>query len=54
MLIKLLCPKGEDNKAKSPVAGANNMGGTASNIAQGGEGDTKGPDKSRGRFPAET
>ena len=39
---KVAMPKGEDNKAKSPVAGANNMGGTASNIAQGGEGDTKG------------
>tara|TARA_B100001248_G_scaffold73875_1_gene52752 strand:- start:9501 stop:10493 length:993 start_codon:yes stop_codon:yes gene_type:complete len=39
---KVATPKGEDNKAKSPVAGANNMGGTASNIAQGGEGDTKG------------
>tara|TARA_B100000902_G_scaffold381357_1_gene417747 strand:- start:63 stop:998 length:936 start_codon:yes stop_codon:yes gene_type:complete len=39
---KVASPKGEDNKAKSPVAGANNMGGTASNIAAGGEGDTKG------------
>jgi hypothetical protein len=39
---KVATPKGEDNKAKSPVASANNMGGTASNIAQGGEGDTKG------------
>ena len=39
---KVAMPKGEDNKAKSPVASANNMGGTASNIAQGGEGDTKG------------
>ena len=28
-------PKGEDNKAKSPVAGANNMGGTTANIAKG-------------------
>ena len=39
---KVATPKGEDNKAKSPVAGANNMGGTASNIAQGGEGATGG------------
>ena len=30
-------PKGEDNKAKSPVAGKNDMGGSAKNIAQGGE-----------------
>ena len=42
---KVAMPKGEDNKAKSPVAGANNMGGTASNIAQGGEGDTKVQDR---------
>jgi len=28
--------------AKSPVAGANNMGGTAANIAKGGEADTGG------------
>ena len=34
---KVAEPKGEDNKAKSPVAGENDMGGTASNIAQGGE-----------------
>ena len=36
--------KGEtaDNK-KSPVAGKNDMGGTASNIVAGGEGDMKGP-----------
>ena len=30
-------PKGEDNEAKSPVAGKNDMGGSAKNIAQGGE-----------------
>ena len=34
--------QGEDNKAKSPVAGKNDMGGNAGNIAAGGEGDTKG------------
>jgi hypothetical protein len=28
-------PKGEDNKAKSPVAGKNDMGGTTANIARG-------------------
>ena len=28
-------PKGEDNKAKSPVAGKNDMGGTTANIAKG-------------------
>ena len=28
-------PKGEVNKSKSPVAGANNMGGTTANIAKG-------------------
>ena len=39
---KIATPKGEDNKAKSPVAGANKMGGTASNINAGGEGETKG------------
>ena len=39
---KVATPKGEDNKAKSPVASANNMGGTASNLNAGGEGDTKG------------
>ena len=39
---KIAMPKGEDNKAKSPVAGANNMGGTTANIVAGGEGDTKG------------
>ena len=39
---KVATPKGEDNKAKSPVASANNMGGTASNLNEGGEGDTKG------------
>ena len=32
---KVAEPKGEDNKAKSPVAGKNDMGGTASNIAKG-------------------
>jgi len=32
---KIAEPKGEDNKAKSPVAGANNMGGTTANIAKG-------------------
>ena len=39
---KVAMPKGEDNKAKSPVASANNMGGTASNINAGGEGATGG------------
>ena len=39
---KVATPKGEDNKAKSPVASKNDMGGTASNIVKGGEGDTKG------------
>jgi hypothetical protein len=39
---KVATPKGEDNKAKSPVASANKMGGTASNLNAGGEGDTKG------------
>jgi len=34
--------QGEDMKAKSPVAGKNDMGGTASNLNAGGEGDTKG------------
>jgi len=34
---KVAEPKGEDNKAKSPVAGKNDMGGSAKNIAQGGE-----------------
>ena len=34
--------QGEDHKAKSPVAGKNDMGGNAGNIAAGGEGDTKG------------
>tara|TARA_R110001632_G_scaffold3220_1_gene14300 strand:+ start:2922 stop:3704 length:783 start_codon:yes stop_codon:yes gene_type:complete len=32
---KVADPKGEDNKAKSPVAGKNDMGGTAANIAKG-------------------
>tara|TARA_Y200000002_G_scaffold52989_1_gene38516 strand:+ start:7697 stop:8683 length:987 start_codon:yes stop_codon:yes gene_type:complete len=39
---KVAMPKGEDNKAKSPVAGANKMGGTASNLNAGGESDSKG------------
>ena len=39
---KVATPKGEDNKAKSPVASKNDMGGTASNIAAGGEGATGG------------
>jgi len=39
---KVMQPKGEDNKAKSPVAGKNDMGGTASNIVAGGEGSTSG------------
>ena len=39
---KVAEPKGEDNKAKSPVASKNDMGGTASNIAAGGEGSTSG------------
>ena len=34
---KVATPKGEDNKAKSPVAGKNDMGGTTANIAQGGD-----------------
>ena len=34
---KVASPKGEDNKATSPVASANKMGGTTGNIAQGGE-----------------
>ena len=33
--IKVADAKGEDNKAKSPVAGKNDMGGTAANIAKG-------------------
>ena len=32
---KIAEPKGEDNKAKSPVAGKNDMGGTTANIAKG-------------------
>ena len=32
---KVAEPKGEDNKAKSPVAGKNDMGGTSANIAKG-------------------
>ena len=32
---KVAAPKGEDNKAKSPVAGKNDMGGTTANIAKG-------------------
>jgi len=32
---KVAEPKGEDNKATSPVAGKNDMGGTAANIAKG-------------------
>jgi len=32
---KVAEPKGEDNKAKSPVAGKNDMGGSAANIAKG-------------------
>jgi len=39
---KVMQPKGEDNKAKSPVAGKNDMGGTAGNIVAGGEGSTSG------------
>ena len=34
---KVAEPKGEDHKAKSPVASKNDMGGTSSNIAQGGD-----------------
>lgn len=34
---KVAAPKGEDHKADSTVASKNDMGGTASNIAQGGE-----------------
>ena len=36
---KVVAPKGEDNKSKSTVASANNMGGTASNLNQGDTGD---------------
>ena len=32
---KVAAPKGEDNKATSPVAGKNDMGGTSANIASG-------------------
>ena len=32
---KVASPKGEDNKAKAPVAGKNDMGGTTANIAKG-------------------
>ena len=32
---KVAEPKGEDNKAKSPVAGKNDMGGSSANIAKG-------------------
>lgn len=39
---KVATPSGEDNKAKSPVASKNDMGGTASNINAGGEGSTSG------------
>ena len=39
---KVATPKGEDNKAKSTVVSKNDMGGTASNIAPGGEGATGG------------
>ena len=39
---KVAMPKGEDNKAKSPVAGKNDMGGTASNLNAGGDAETKG------------
>jgi hypothetical protein len=34
---KVAQPKGEDHKAKSPVAGKNDMGGSAKNIGQGGD-----------------
>jgi chromosome segregation ATPase len=34
---KITPPKGEDHKAKSPVAGKNDMGGTVKNLVQGGE-----------------
>ena len=34
---KVAEPKGEDNKAKSPVASANNMGGSAVNMSAGGD-----------------
>jgi hypothetical protein len=34
---KVAQPKGEDHKAKSPVAGKNDMGGSAKNIVQGGD-----------------
>jgi hypothetical protein len=33
---KITPPKGEDHKAKSPVAGKNDMGGTSRNLVQGG------------------
>ena len=39
---KVATPKGEDNKAKSPVAGKNDMGGTTANIAKGGTGSEGG------------
>ena len=39
---KVAEPKGEDNKAKSPVASKNDMGGSASNLNAGGEGSTSG------------
>ena len=42
--VEKVTAKMGDNGAntKSPVAGANNMGGNASNLVQGGEADTKG------------
>jgi hypothetical protein len=40
---KVAEPKGgADDNTKSPVAGKNDMGGTASNLVAGGEADTKG------------
>ena len=40
---KVTAKMGDDGAyAKSPVAGKNDMGGDASNLAQGGEADTKG------------
>ena len=39
---KVSAPKGEDNKATSPVASKNDMGGTTANIAKGGTGSEAG------------
>jgi hypothetical protein len=39
---KVSAPTGEDNKATSPVASKNDMGGTTANIAKGGTGSEAG------------